>query len=678
MAWRCLTRSRSNNKGSSTVVPVLSDGENYNDNGGNSSGTDGNNNGNRNNVNEIIGSSSSNNTGSSCGSSGGNHLKAKDDPLLKDYFRMLRVGVPADVVSTRMRGDKRITMAMAEAGLPKDFEALLEVDPDALSPLGSSSSSTFDDRSSADGGNDFAAQLCAGATQLKKTGELTEHSGGGAATLRESEEKGALQSKGSGKELRQRLNQAIEKRQRELQLPPQPLLVETSGTDTSAKGGDADRADFDCSFQGEQLGTGRFATVFACSYVQSAPDPAAIMDADEEFGVRKACALKKFRIAPTQMDDPPVAVLSAWQCEYAALVSLPSHPHLVQLLAASAGRASNDTAELSQTTSTEAKLIENGPHAPWLALELCDGGCLNDLLAALGRALERRDESSCENALASSQLAVRDRPRVSISFPLILLDVLRDVARGLIAMHSCGWAHLDLKDHNIFLSSSTSSLPNGNNNEKSTAGIPSNIVAKLGDFGSAKPPKARDRVASVANSSLPPLPLTVVATSGWAAPELLHLAEVLEQHRDSSPTAREHPTIAAAESAVGPSADIFSFGILLWTCLAAASARDAKAGETRSEDRSAIGAKSVADWLRVVGSNPLSGLAADECLKALNRGVRPTLPTDSSNLVDVICDNTVLMLCELAISCWEMDPSIRPSALEVAAKLDAVFLLCLY
>ena len=83
MAWRCLTRSRSNNKGSSTVVPVLSDGENYNDNGGNSSGTDGNNNGNRNNVNEIIGSSSSNNTGSSCGSSGGNHLKAKDDPLLK-------------------------------------------------------------------------------------------------------------------------------------------------------------------------------------------------------------------------------------------------------------------------------------------------------------------------------------------------------------------------------------------------------------------------------------------------------------------------------------------------------------------------------------------------------------------------------------------------------------------
>ena len=40
-----------------------------------------------------------------------------------------------------------------------------------------------------------------------------------------SEEKGALQSKGSGKELRQRLNQAIEKRQRELQLPPQPLLL---------------------------------------------------------------------------------------------------------------------------------------------------------------------------------------------------------------------------------------------------------------------------------------------------------------------------------------------------------------------------------------------------------------------------------------------------------------------
>eukprot|EP00444_Apocalathium_aciculiferum_P052022 CAMPEP_0183516122 /NCGR_PEP_ID=MMETSP0371-20130417/13967_1 /TAXON_ID=268820 /ORGANISM="Peridinium aciculiferum, Strain PAER-2" /LENGTH=230 /DNA_ID=CAMNT_0025713793 /DNA_START=53 /DNA_END=745 /DNA_ORIENTATION=- len=102
-------------------------------------------------------------------------------------------------------------------------------------------------------------------------------------------------------------------------------------------------------------------------------------------------------------------------------------------------------------------------------------------------------------------------------------SLLADVARGLSALHAAGYAHLDLKSHNVLVDSEGSAEGGGG----STG---SRATAVLCDFGGAYP---------VASAEGPP----AEGTSGWTAPEILE-----------PPTLRPDARLA----------DIFSFGILVW------------------------------------------------------------------------------------------------------------------
>ena len=418
-------------------------------------------------------------------------------------------------------------------------------------------------------------------------------------------------------------------------------------------------------------------------------------------------------MASDHMDDPPRAVLWAWQREYDALVTLGLAPspltpssqrshHLVRLIAASAGGSDggSDGGSSSEAAATAgAEEEESRPHyaPPWLALELCDRGNLNDFLAAI----------AASHASASASAA-----RPVITAPKVLLSILRDVARGVLTMHLQGWAHLDLKDHNIFLCSAAPLAPLAPLAPPGVAAaaavaalaLDAQPVAKLGDFGSARRVITGDPSASASAevsaseqpAPLPPMKTTVVATSGWAAPEVLNFAEILGSSSSSGEGGVEDFALSAEEAdaaaAVGTAADVFSFGILIWSCLAASAASSARRSDSGSPHQGA--------WLGRVRSNPLAGLGADRCLAALRDGTRPHLPTDASAAAAAAaaaaeggegggggggggegsllpeCDDLVKLLSDLATDCWATDPAARPSMLEVAATLDAAHFLC--
>ena len=72
-------------------------------------------------------------------------------------------------------------------------------------------------------------------------------------------------------------------------------------------------------------------------------------------------------------------------------------------------------------------------HGPCIAFEFAKGGTLYTLLRTDEEARSVGEGNSVTGILSASE-------RVGLA---------EDVARGLAAMHEAGWAHLDIKDHNI-------------------------------------------------------------------------------------------------------------------------------------------------------------------------------------------------------------------------------------
>ena len=155
--------------------------------------------------------------------------------------------------------------------------------------------------------------------------------------------------------------------------------------------------------------------------------------------------------------------------------------------------------------------------APLLVLEACDGGTL---FAALRR---------------GDALDVR--------------SIAMDVANALAAVHAAGQAHRDVKSANVLLTRDSSGR----------------VVAKLCDWGSAAPISASLPARPLppawpsalfggggGSGSASPVTWTPVGTLLWMAPEML------DPHLEGSPPPR---------GASGATADVYSFGILLWELL---------------------------------------------------------------------------------------------------------------
>jgi serine/threonine protein kinase len=217
-----------------------------------------------------------------------------------------------------------------------------------------------------------------------------------------------------------------------------------------------------------------------------------------------------------------------------------------------------------------------------LAFELCDGGSLAAVLA-------EDDNRQGEAILFSGARR---------------LELARDAARGLAAMHSVGWAHLDVKDHNVMLATSP-------------VGGSLTLVAKIADFGSARRIGAKEEEEEEEEEDGTE---ALVATAGWAAPELLQRIEGVESD--------ELPLLSSAT-------DCFSFGVLLWRCLAP------RLDSSLSSSP--------------MPQNPLAGLDAVRALEALRSGVRPPWPSDHEAAAAVVHDVGAMLE-----QCWSWDPEQRP------------------
>jgi len=229
--------------------------------------------------------------------------------------------------------------------------------------------------------------------------------------------------------------------------------------------------------------------------------------------------------------------------------------------------------------------------APLLVLEACEGG-------TLFAALRRGD-------------------------PLDVRGITLDVAKALAAVHAAGQAHRDIKSANVLLTRA--------------AGGDSRLTAKLCDWGSA----------SLLKDSLPARPLpptwpstlfagapapatwTPVGTLLWMAPEMLD------------------PHVMGAKppkGASGATADVYSFGILLWELL-----------ERRLPWVEPVKVKR-AEVLRVVIKEgkrlPISDWVSKEVRAAACACA--SLPKSHAS-------GTVVQLAELLQQCWSADARKRPT-----------------
>lgn len=140
------------------------------------------------------------------------------------------------------------------------------------------------------------------------------------------------------------------------------------------------------------------------------------------------------------------------------------------------------------------------------------------------------------------------------------LVIAADVAEALKHMHHCGWAHRDIKPHNVL--------------------VENRGRAKLTDLGTAA--RIGKDVDFGVSESEP------VGTSGYTAPEIL----AAELHGGNS---------THSDSSGGAAADVFSSGVLLWEVM--------------------IGV-CEGDGVPTKYSNPFTGRAADDVLRRLNSGER--------------------------------------------------------
>jgi hypothetical protein len=167
-------------------------------------------------------------------------------------------------------------------------------------------------------------------------------------------------------------------------------------------------------------------------------------------------------------DEPPIAVLQGFQLEIEAMKVLTNCPNIVQLYG-----------------------IWLQPR-PCIVMELLEDGCLHD--AIFSDVLESVPAKKWNESTSSCKL-----------------DLIHQVATGLMAMHSKNVIHRDIKSHNIVI-----------------AFRQSGWIAKIADFGSA----------IILNET--GLTTGKVGTSGWSAPEIF------------------------SSKFYGVSCDIFSLAILIW------------------------------------------------------------------------------------------------------------------
>jgi len=384
----------------------------------------------------------------------------------------------------------------------------------------------------------------------------------------------------------------------------------------------------------EVLGAGRYATVTVATEKTSAATPARANPSSGAF------AVKEFTFSGA---SAPEGVLRAWQRETSALLALDraaaatpeAMPLIVRLLGCcvSPPRLALELAPLGSLGNYLKKCRQTTSFAPHVANSEHGGGAVDHGSAAV----------AAEVATAAHT-----------SFPL-----LRDVAAALAFVHGAGWCHLDVKDHNVVLRQ--------RHDPNSSEAAALQIEAILADFGTAA--RLGDQASST--SAL----RAGAGTSGSAAPELLAAAEALEAHAAGATASHTmgqggginaggesvmvHGSSSSAEVAevvrlvakVGAPADVFSFGILLWRCLAPSSQC----------------------------ANSLAGLDGAAALAALNRGVRPPWPlaqsttsTSPSSTAESMNLEAVKRVGELLQRCWALEPEARPPMAEVCRVLGGV------
>ena len=177
-----------------------------------------------------------------------------------------------------------------------------------------------------------------------------------------------------------------------------------------------------------------------------------------------------------------------------------------------------------------------------------------------------------------------------------------ETAQGMALVHSLGRMHRDLKSGNILVTASGS------------IGM---MRVKVADFGTATLAGIATNMSEVVNVEEMVMPMTErmktlrtkgVGTPLWMAPEIL-----------------------SGSTSYGASADVYSFGIVIWEIA------------SRQEP-----------WLELSGD-----LIVEELLELLTNGIRPR-----------IGEGWPIEFVKLMVECWSTDPQARPPFGKIVQRLE--------
>ncbi len=89
--------------------------------------------------------------------------------------------------------------------------------------------------------------------------------------------------------------------------------------------------------------------------------------------------------------------------------------------------------------------------------------------------------------------------------------------------------------------------------------------------------------------------------------------------------------------------------------------------KTESTD---VYALSIVLWELWAKRTPYAGMQVNDIAKLVRQGGRPELPPDDGSLQPPVKENVAyhVLMCEA----WDSEPSKRPSALDVVARLEAI------
>ncbi|KAG2496237.1 hypothetical protein HYH03_005835 [Edaphochlamys debaryana] len=276
--------------------------------------------------------------------------------------------------------------------------------------------------------------------------------------------------------------------------------------------------------------------------------------------------------------------------EVAAMTSLSGHPNVMALYEAHSnvvlmrkdlpdGNARLRLQNASETT--ESNIPGGSPLCVALVCEWCDRGCLASML------VDMRNRVREQNLAAAAQ---QPAARPALNHKFILMTLL-DVAMALRHLHSHNLIHRDLKPANVLLSSSHTD--------------PRGFVAKLADFGFVT---ILDQPGDEESGGHPwTLAKEMCGTITYMAPEGLR-----------------------KPARLGPSCDVFSFGILMWEMTA-------------------------------IGSRPYPEVPLNNITTYVKVGGRPRFLSSIPPAYR-----------RLAAQCWEADPLKRPTAAALVAATSSM------